>query len=47
MRMEEHVARMGKRRGVCRGLVGKTKKRDRLEDPGVDGRIILKWIFQK
>jgi hypothetical protein len=28
-------------------LVGKSEKRDHLKDPGVDGRTILKWIFEK
>jgi len=26
---------------------GNQRKRDHLEDPGVDGRIILRWIFSK
>ena len=42
-----HVARMGQRRGVNRVLVGKLKERDRLRDPGIDGRIILRWIIRK
>ena len=32
----------GERTGVYRVLVGKPKGRNHLEDPGVDGRIILK-----
>jgi len=36
---------MGAWRGVYRILVGKPEERDHLEDPNVDGRIILKWIF--
>jgi len=45
MRWEWHVARMRERRGVYRVLVGKPEGKSHLEDPGVDGRIILRWIF--
>jgi len=41
MRWAWQVASMGERGSECRVLVG---KRDQLEDRGVDGRIILKWI---
>jgi len=27
--------------------VWKPKERDHLDDPGIDGRIILSWIFRK
>jgi hypothetical protein len=35
------------RRGAYRALVGKPEGRNHLEDPGVDGRIILKWTFER
>jgi hypothetical protein len=35
------------RSSAYRVLVGKPEGRNHLEDPGVDGRIILKWIFEK
>jgi hypothetical protein len=47
MRWEGHVARIGEGRGAYRILVGKPEGRNHLEDPGVDGRIILKWVFKK
>ena len=39
-----HVASMGVSRGAYRVLVGKTegKRRDHVEDSGIDGRTILK-----
>jgi len=38
---------MGERRGVYRVLVGNLRGRDHLEDRGIDGKIILRWIFRK
>jgi len=36
------------REGVHRGFWwGNLRKGDHLEDPGVDGRIIIRWIFRK
>jgi hypothetical protein len=37
---------MGKR-GAYRVMMGKPEGKDNLEEPGVEGRIILRWIFRK
>jgi len=33
--------------GVYRVLVGKPEGKNHLGEPGIDGRIILRWIFRK
>jgi len=47
MKWAGHVARMGERTALHRVLVGKPEGKNRLVDPDVDGRIILRWIFEK
>jgi hypothetical protein len=47
MRWAGHVARMGKRRGLHRGLVGKPEGKSLLGERGIDVKIILRWIFMK
>jgi hypothetical protein len=37
----------GESRGVYRVFVGKPERKNHLEDPGVDERIILRRIFRK
>jgi hypothetical protein len=48
LRWAGHAARMGEGRGAYWILVwGDPREGDHLGDPGVDGRIILRWIFGK
>jgi len=48
MRWAGHVARIRGRGEVHTGFWwGNLRSGDHLEDPGIDGRIILRWIFRK
>jgi len=46
-RLAGHVARMGRGDMHTGFWWGDLKVRDHLEDPSVDGSIILRWIFRK
>jgi hypothetical protein len=45
--MAGHVAHMRERRSACRVLVRKPERKSHLEDIGMDGKFMLKWIFKK
>jgi len=47
MRWAGHVARMGRGEAYTGFGWGNLRVRDHLGDPGVDGKIILRWIFRK
>jgi len=38
---------MGEKRGIDTVWRGNLRERDHLEEPGVDGRIIIRWTFSK
>jgi len=42
-----HVACMGRVKVYTGFWWGNMRERDHLEDPGIEGRIILRWIFRK
>ena len=47
LRLAGHVARRGEKRISYKLWWGNLKKGNHMEHPGVDGRIILKWILKK
>ena len=47
MRWAGHVARMGEGRGITGFWWGNLGERDHWGDPGIDRRIILRWIIRK
>ena len=46
-KIDVHVVRKWERRSAYRVLVGNLREKEHLEDVGIDGKIILKWILKK
>jgi len=47
MRWARYVARMMKGEAYTEFWWGNLREKDHLGDPGVDGRIILRWVLRK
>jgi hypothetical protein len=47
MKLAERVACMGKEKLAYKELKGNLRERDHWGDPGIDGKIIIRWIFKK
>jgi hypothetical protein len=47
MKLAGNVARVGGKRNAYEILLENLKRRDHLENPDLDGRVILKWILRK
>jgi hypothetical protein len=47
MRCAWHVSRLGRGRACTEFWWGNLRERDHWGDPSVDGKIILRWIFNK
>jgi hypothetical protein len=47
MRWAGHVTCIGHMRGAYMISVGRNNGKNHLENPGIDGRIIQKWIFKR
>jgi len=47
MRWAGHVARMGEGEVYTEFWWGSLRERDHLGNPGIDGKVILGWVFRK
>jgi hypothetical protein len=47
MKWAGHVLRTVEKRGASRFWWGDLREKDHLEEPGVGGRLILRWLFIK